>query len=126
MVAYATSPQRRFAQQSRRLLAAARRDGKAGQFFEDFQEGLVKQQIPADRISLRSLFTELVKDGYELVETFKPTHQGTPLAESVDVVDSSDFSHITGQIVFSRVLQGFRDPAFISDQLFETIPTQFS
>lgn len=126
MVAYATSPQRRFAQQSRRLLAAARRDGKAGQFFEDFQEGLVKQQIPADRISLRSLFTELVKDGYELVETFKPTHQGTQLAESVDVVDSSDFSHITGQIVFSRVLQGFRDPAFICDQLFETIPTQFS
>lgn len=127
MVALATSPQRRFAQQSRRLLAAARRDGNAAQFFEDFQEGLVQKEIAVDRISLRSLFTELVKDGYELVESFKPTWQASShLSEAVTSVDTSDFSHITGQIVYSRVLEGFRDPAFLADALFETIPTQFS
>ena len=41
-------------------------------------------------------------------------------------VDTSTFSNITGQIVYSMILQAYQDAAFIWQQLVTVIPTQFS
>ena len=126
MVAYATSPSRKFAQNSRRLLEAAKRDGDPGKFWADLKEGF--GQIPKERLSLRSLFTEFIADGHELCESFDPRNAGHSIAftEGVNAVDTSDFAAISGQIVYNSLIERFKSPDLIYDRLFETIPTQFS
>ena len=85
---------------------------------------------PAD-FSLRELAESLIVDrsgepcGREWVRSIGP-RQGTGYVrlESIDAVDSTAFSNITGQIVFSELMQGYSQAAFIGDQLVRTIPTK--
>lgn len=116
------------AKQGRRLLEAARRDKDEQKFFGDISEALEKKELKPDDFSLRDIFEAFVDDGYEAVQSWSPrsggTKSGVRLLEAG--VDTSAFSNITGQIVYSAVLEAFNDPAFIGDALVTTINTQFS
>lgn len=48
------------------------------------------------------------------------------LTEAGGAVDSSAFSNITGQIVYSRLLESYKAAPFIGDQLVTVIPTVFN
>lgn len=84
-------------------------------------------EIKPEEFSLRQLAENLVEDGREWVESFDPRSAGSmPLIESGDAVNTANFSNITGQIVYSKILDAYADPIFIGDELCTTIPTRFN
>ncbi len=94
---------------------------------EDLLEGLRAGHLRGEELSLRGLFEALVEDGRELLRLLDPRQSGgASLVEAAGAVDTSAFSNITGQIVYSKALEAFRDPAFLWPQLVETVPTQLS
>lgn len=61
-----------------------------------------------------------------MLRSISPGKSGrAPLLEATSAVDTSGFSNITGQIIFSRVRDEFNNPAFLWQDLCETIPTTF-
>ncbi len=94
---------------------------------DDLLEGVQAGHLRVEELSLRGLFEALVEDGRELVRLLDPRQSGgTSLVEAAGAVDTSAFSNITGQLVFSKALEAFRDPAFLWPHVVETVPTQFS
>lgn len=98
-------------------------DRTAAHLLEALEEGHLNWRD----FSIRELFEGLVDEGDQIVQEFNPRHQGNTvnLLEAGNAVDTSTFSNITGQIVYSRLLDAFEDEAFIGDQVSELIPTQF-
>lgn len=115
--------------QLRRLYEAARRDRNEDRFFNDFEEALSSKAIrPAD-LSIRALFEHFVPDGRELVDSYNPRHgggDGTDLMETANVVASSAFAKITGQITYTAVMEAYTQEAFVFTPLVRTITTQFN
>jgi len=111
----------------KRLYEAAKSDGTPERFFDDFQTNLEKKEIKPEDYSIRELFESFVEDGRELVDSWNPRRGGgVTLMESGNAIDTAAFSNITGQIVYTRVIQAFEDPSYIGDQLVETVQTQFN
>ena len=113
------------ATQLRRSLDAATQDRRPDRFWSDMREALDKKHLrPAD-FSLRHLFEAFVDDGRELADSFSPRHGGgVALLESA--VDTSTFSNITGQVVYTAVMDAFESEAFVFSPLVQTIRTQFN
>ena len=115
-------------QELRRLCEAAQRDNAFQRFVSDFQE-MLKQDANdlASRWSIRELFEQFVPDGREAVNMLRPSSMGGfQIQESAELVDTSMFANISGQIMYTATLQGFNAPGLIGDQLVEVIQTQFS
>lgn len=119
---------RSFYQTQRRALDAAVRDKTPDRFFEDFRRDMETKAIDPRRLSLRALFEEFVADGFELVRDFAPkvTQGGNGVRLVEQDIDTAAFSNISGQIVYSMVLEAWNDPVFIGEQLCTVIPTEFS
>jgi hypothetical protein len=115
-------------QELRRLYEAAVRDQNPGRFMSDFQESLRGDAADlATRWSLRQLFEQFVPDGREAANMLRPSSGGGyQIQESAELVDTSQFANIIGQIMYTATLQGFNQPGLIGDQLVEVIQTQFS
>lgn len=95
-------------------------------FWEDL-EGEIKTRN-VNEFSIRDLFEHFVPDGHEIVQSWSPRSgggsSGVQLREAS--IDTSDFSSITGQIVFSAIMDAWNNPEFLGDRLMETIQTDFS
>jgi len=87
--------------------------------------------ISVEEFSLRDLAEELIFDrdggescGYRFVkEVFDPT--GTvSVQESMSAVDSTAFANITGQLLVSKVLEGYRREEFVASSLIPAQPTR--
>lgn len=116
-------------QQMRRLYEAAVRDRSVDRFVSDLQEQFAKDANELqDRYSIRELAEQFIPDGREAVAMMRPASAGGfQIQESAsDLVDTSMFANIIGQIIFTSTLNGFNIPGLIGDQLVETIQTQFS
>ncbi|MCP5119743.1 MAG: hypothetical protein GY953_53780, partial [bacterium] len=107
---------------------AAKRDGKPEVFFEELRGALAEGAYKARDFSIRDLFENFVEHGREAVNSWSPGsgggRSGVILSEAG--VDTSAFANITGQIVFSEVMDAFNDPVFLADRLTRSVPTQFS
>ncbi|MBE3132845.1 MAG: hypothetical protein IMZ55_05185 [Acidobacteria bacterium] len=92
------------------------------------QEALEKKHLRPHDFSLRDLAEGLVKDGREYVRLLDPRayRNSQTLVEAASGVDTSVFSNITGQIVYSAIMEAAVNPAFVGDQLCTTVPTEFS
>lgn len=88
-------------------------------------EALRQRHVRADDFSLRDLAEALVPDGREWVRTLDPrTASGVPLLESGDGVDVTAFLNITGQVIYSKIMEAYTQEAFIVSKLVQTIPTR--
>lgn len=122
-----TSALTRRHQQLRRLYEAAERDHNRERFFDDFRETLVSGSRKPHEFSLRHLFEEFVPDGRELAASWNPRHGGgVSLLEAGDAVQTSAFANITGQIVYSAILEKYASEEFVFSRLIPTQPTQFN
>lgn len=95
-------------------------------WWEQFTEALAKGHLRPDEFSLRDLFESLVADGRELVRSWAPQYGpegGISLREAAGAITSSDFSDITGQIVYTRLIQDLTPESYPFSAL---IPTQSS
>lgn len=87
-----------------------------------FTEALMSGDLKANDFSVRDLAEGLVPDGREWVRQLDPRQQ-TSLVES-DAVDVSAFKNITGQIIYSKIMEKYLNPAFSLSAAVETVPTR--
>lgn len=97
-----------------------------------FCQALEGGEFPLERVSFRSLFENFLPGGRELVASWNPM-QGEgdgysleTLLEEAGAVTSDQFSNITGQIVYNRILQGFMAEEYVFSKIIPNVPTQFN
>lgn len=89
-------------------------------------EALRQRQLLPEDFSLRDLAENLVQDGREWVRSLQPgREEGTVLRES-SAVDTSTFSNVTGQIVYSKIADAFNSEEIVFSKLVTTIPTRLN
>src|SRR6516165_3234030 len=89
-------------------------------------EHLEEKKIKPDDFSIRDCFVALIEGGDELLNRISYRKSGRmSFLEAAQAVDTSAFSNIIGQIIYSRIKERYNDPAFLWPELCETIPTEF-
>lgn len=140
--------------QLRRYFDAATADRRLGKFREEYrfrsgsrilceskaehtlwsnlEQAFETKAISLDNVSIRSLFEDFLPGGRELVASWNPM-QGEGAGYSLDLlleeagaVTSDQFSNITGQIVYNRILQGFMAEEYVFSKIIPNVPTQFN
>lgn len=88
-------------------------------------EALDQRQLKPEDFSLRDLAEALVPDGHEWVRMLDPRNSGgVSLLEAGDAVDVTAFLNITGQVIYSKILEAYTQEAFVVSKLVDTIPTR--
>ncbi|NLE38460.1 MAG: hypothetical protein GX621_10590 [Pirellulaceae bacterium] len=88
-------------------------------------EALAQGHLKANDFSIRDLAEGLIPDGHEWVRGLDPRNAGgANLLESGDGVDTTAFLNVTGQVVYSRILEAYRHESFVVSRLVDTIPTR--
>ncbi len=86
-------------------------------------EAIQAGHLRPEDFSLRELAEALVPDGRDWVRNLNP-RSDTVLRESTEAVDATAFLQVTGQIVYSKILESYRSEAFVLSRLVPTIPTR--
>ena len=99
-------------------------------WWEEFCNGLRTGQLQPNEFSIREIFERTIKDGRELADSlnprFGPNAGFRGLMEAAGAITSGDFSSITGQILYTRMMQDLTPEQFVFQGLIPTQPTQFS
>lgn len=105
--------------QLRRTLGAKK---MAAHLVEAISEG----QIKPHECSIRDLAEGLIENGGEWVRSLDPRQAGSVALESINAIDSTAFSNVTGQLIITAMMDTYQSPQFVITQLFRTIQTRFS
>lgn len=96
-----------------------------GRTVAHLSEALAEGHLRAEDFSIRDLAEGLVPHGHEWVRMMDPRSAGSvPLLESGDGVDVTAFLNVTGQVVYSKVMEAYTQEAFVVSKLVDTIPTR--
>jgi hypothetical protein len=88
-------------------------------------EALAARELTPDEFSLRDLAEALIPDGRQWVRLLDPrSGGGVSVLESTDGVDVTAFLNVTGQVIYSKILEGYAQEAFVASRLVRTIPTR--
>ncbi len=88
-------------------------------------EALREKHLRAEDFSIRDLAESLVPDGNEWVRSLDPRSAcGVTLLEAGDGVDVTAFLNITGQVIYSKIMDAYQNEAFVASQIVQTIPTR--
>lgn len=97
----------------------------AEQTVSHLSEALREKHLKPEDFSIRDLAEALVPDGREWVRMLDPrTAGGVSVLESGDGVDVSAFLNITGQVIYSKIMEAYAQEAFVISKLVDTIPTR--
>jgi hypothetical protein len=97
----------------------------ANQTVNHLSEALRDGQLKPEDFSIRDLAEALVPDGREWVRMLDPRSAGSVnVLEAGDGVDVTAFLNITGQVIYSKILEGYEQEAFVVSKLIQTIPTR--
>lgn len=116
----------------RRDLEARARDGEQDQFFDELLEALQEDRQLRHRISFKRLLEEMVEGGREIVDSWDPQYGGSGalridnLMESGSAVTTAAFATITGQVIYTEVMERAQDEAFVFSGIVPNVPTKFS
>ena len=88
-------------------------------------EALREGHLKPEEFSIRDLAEALVPDGREWVRMLDPRSAGSvSVMESGEGVDVTAFLNITGQVIYSKIMEAYTQEAFVMSKLVETIPTR--
>jgi hypothetical protein len=88
-------------------------------------QNIKEGKMRPENFSIRDLAEGLVPDGHEWVRTMDPRSGGSvSLREAGDGVDVSAFLNITGQIIYTKIMEAYTQEAFKVSKLVDTIPTR--
>ena len=97
----------------------------AEQTVTHLSESLREGHLKPEDFSIRDLAEALVPDGREWVRMLDPRSAGgVSLMESTGAVDVTAFLNITGQVIYSKIMEAYLQEAFVVSKLVETIPTR--
>jgi hypothetical protein len=92
---------------------------------EHLSEALKQKHLRPEDFSLRDLAEALIPDGHYWVRALDPrSAAGISVLEAADAVDVTAFLNITGQVVYSKIMEAYQNEAFVVSKLVETIPTR--
>lgn len=95
-------------------------------FNAHLNEAFASKQLDYKEFGVRRLFEEFVPEGQRLLEYCDPRMGGRSLREAADLVDTSAFSNIIGQIFYNAILEGYSAPQFAFSQKVPTVDTRLS
>lgn len=88
-------------------------------------EALSAGHLKPEDFSIRDLAEALVPDGREWVRMLDPRSAGSVcVLEAGDGVDVTAFLNITGQVIYSKIMEAYTQEAFVCSKLVDTIPTR--
>ena len=88
-------------------------------------EALEQRHLQPEDFSLRDLAEGLVPDGHGWVRSLDPRNAGgVNLLEAGEGVDVTAFLNITGQVIYSKIQEGYAQEAFVVSKLVDTVPTR--
>jgi hypothetical protein len=88
-------------------------------------EALEEGHLRAEDFSIRDLAEGLVPDGHEWVRSMDPRSGGSVhVLEAGEGVDVTAFLNVTGQVVYSKIMDAYTQEAFVVSKLVDTIPTR--
>jgi hypothetical protein len=97
----------------------------AEQTVNHLSEALRDGHLKPEEFSIRDLAESIVPDGREWVRMLDPRSAGSVnVLEAGDGVDVTAFRNITGQVIYSKVMEAYRQEAFVVSKLVDTIPTR--
>ncbi len=92
---------------------------------DHLSEALRDKHLAPEDFSLRDLAEALVPDGHEWVRMLDPRHSGgVSLLESGQGVDVTAFLNVAAQVVYSKIMDAYRQEAFVVSRLVDTVPTR--
>lgn len=94
-------------------------------FWEGFSKAITTGEIKPEDFSIRNVFESVVDDGAAILEDWRGGGSVT-LLEAAGAISSQSFSNITGQIVYSKILDAFQLEGDTIMSLIPTVPTQFN
>ncbi|MCE9555210.1 MAG: hypothetical protein K8T91_17815 [Planctomycetes bacterium] len=88
-------------------------------------EALRERHLKPEELSLRDLAETLIPDGPQWVRQLDPrAEESVGLLEASDGVDVTAFLNVTGQVIYSKIMEAYTQEAFILSRLVDTIPTR--
>jgi hypothetical protein len=87
-------------------------------------EALREQHLKPEDFSIRELAESLIPDGHQWVSLLDPRRGGTPILESSEGVDLTVFLNITGQVIYSKILDSMQNEEFVATRMVSTVPTK--
>ncbi len=91
---------------------------------QHLSEALDKKELRCEDFSIKDLFESFC--GTEALRRITPGKSGNyQLYEAANVVDSSAFANITGQIVFNKIKEEYTNPNFIWPDVTDTMTSTF-
>jgi len=92
---------------------------------QHLSEALHEGHLAPEEFSIRDLAESLVPDGREWVRMLDPRSGGSvSVMEASDGVDVTAFLNITGQVIYSKLLDAYEQETFVASKLVQTIPTR--
>jgi hypothetical protein len=92
---------------------------------EHLSEALEQKHLRPEDFSIRDLAESLIPDGHHWVRALDPRSSGgVSVLEATDAVDVTAFLNITGQVVYSKIMEAYQNEAFVVSKLVDTIPTR--
>ncbi len=97
----------------------------ADQTVSHLSEAIAAGHLRPEDFSIRDLAETLVPDGREWVRLLDPRSTGSVhVLEAGDGVDATAFLNITGQVIYSKIMEAYTQEAFVVSKLVSTIPTR--
>lgn len=88
-------------------------------------EALEQGHLRPEDFSIRDLAEGLVPDGHEWVRLMDPRSTGSVhVLEAGEGVDVTAFLNVTGQVIYSKIMDAYTQEAFVVSKLVETVPTR--
>jgi hypothetical protein len=88
-------------------------------------EALEQGHLRPEDFSIRDLAEGLVPDGHEWVRLMDPRSAGSvQVLEAGEGVDVTAFLNVTGQVIYSKIMDAYTQEAFVVSKLVDTVPTR--
>jgi hypothetical protein len=92
---------------------------------EHLGQSLREKHLRPEDFSIRDLAEALIPDGHQWVRQLDPrSTAGVNVMETGDGVDVSAFLNVTGQVIYSRIMDAYTQEAFVMSRLVDTVPTR--
>ena len=95
------------------------------QTVEHLSESLRQKHLKPEDFSLRELAEALIPDGGRWLQMLDPRSSGSvSVLEASEGVDVTAFLNVTGQVIYSKILDAYTQEAFVASKLVQTVPTR--
>ena len=105
------------------------REGDIVKFYTELRTALMEGELAPEDFHIADVFDAFVENGFQLRQEFNPNKRVNAfrgeLMEDGGYISTTAFTNITGQVIYSKIMENFASPEYIGNDLVETIPTQF-